>query len=43
VWRPGSQPRTGEPRVVLQENLDRAAFYKEFVELMTHPTPGAKI
>jgi purine nucleosidase len=42
VWRPGSQPGAGEPRVVVQENLDRAAFYKEFVELMTHPTPGAK-
>jgi purine nucleosidase len=42
VWRPGSQPGTGEPRVVVQENLDRAAFYKEFVELMTRPTPGAK-
>ena len=42
VWKPGSQPGLGEPRVVLQENLDRAAFYKEFVELMTRPSPGAK-
>jgi inosine-uridine nucleoside N-ribohydrolase len=42
VWKPGSQPGAGEPRVVVQENLDRAAFYKEFVELMTRPTPGAK-
>jgi purine nucleosidase len=42
VWKPGSQPGAGEPRVVVQENLDRAAFYREFVELMTRPTPGAK-
>jgi inosine-uridine nucleoside N-ribohydrolase len=42
VWKPRSQPGVGEPQVVLQENLDRAAFYKEFVELMTRPTPGAK-
>jgi purine nucleosidase len=42
VWKPGSQPGAGEPRVVVEENLDRAAFYKEFVELMTRPTPGAK-
>jgi purine nucleosidase len=41
VWRPGRQPGAGEPRVVVQDNLDRAGFYREFVELMTRPTPGA--
>jgi len=42
VWKPKDQPGLGEPRVVLQENLNRAAFYKEFVDLMTRPTPGAR-
>jgi purine nucleosidase len=41
VWKPGRQPGAGEPRVVVQDNLDREAFYREFVELMTRPTPGA--
>jgi inosine-uridine nucleoside N-ribohydrolase len=42
VWKRGSQPGLGEPMVVVQENLDKAAFYKEFVELMSRPTPGGK-
>ncbi len=41
VWRPGRQPGAGEPRVVVQLNLDNGRFYQEFVELMTRATPGA--
>jgi inosine-uridine nucleoside N-ribohydrolase len=42
VWVPGSQPGLGEQQVIVQENLDKEKFYKEFVELMTRATPGAK-
>jgi purine nucleosidase len=42
VWKPKAQPGLGEPQVVLQENLNRKAFYTEFVELMTRATPSAK-
>ena len=42
VWRPGNQPGNGEARVIVQENLNRDRFYKDFVELMTRPTPGAQ-
>ncbi len=42
VWPAGSQPGLGEQLVVVQENLDKEKFYKEFVELMARPTPGAK-
>jgi purine nucleosidase len=41
TWRPGSQPGMGEIEVDVQEDLDKAKFYKEYVELMTRPTPGA--
>ncbi len=42
VWAPGSQPGLGEQLVVVQEDLDKEKFYKEFVELMARRTPGAK-
>jgi purine nucleosidase len=42
VWAPGNQPGTGEVLVDVQDDLDREKFYKEFVELLTKPTPGAK-
>jgi purine nucleosidase len=42
VWPAGSQPGLGEQQVVVQENVDKEKFYKEFIELMTRPTPGAK-
>lgn len=42
VWRPGNQPGNGEARVIVQENLYKEKFYKEFIELMTRPTPGAQ-
>jgi purine nucleosidase len=42
VWRPGSQPGAGEILVEVQDDLDKEKFYKEYVELLTRPTPGAK-
>jgi inosine-uridine nucleoside N-ribohydrolase len=42
VWRPGNQPGNGEARVIVQENLYKEKFYKEFIELMTRPTPAAQ-
>ena len=42
TWRPGSQPGLGEIEVQVQDDLDKAKFYKEYVELMTRVTPGAK-
>jgi inosine-uridine nucleoside N-ribohydrolase len=42
VWKPGSQPGTGEILVDVQDDLDKAKFYKEYVELLTRATPEAK-
>jgi purine nucleosidase len=42
VWKPGSQPGLGEILVEVQDDLDKDKFYKEYVELLTRPTPGAK-
>jgi len=42
VWRLGNQPGAGEILVEVQDDLDKAKFYKEFVELLTGPTPGAR-
>ena len=42
VWLQGSQPGLGEQEVVVQEDLDKQKFYREFVELMTRPTPAAE-
>lgn len=41
VWAPGQQPDIGESLVDVQQDLDKEKFYKEFVELMTRPTPSA--
>ena len=41
VWVPGEQPGLGEQLVEVQEDLDLAKFYREFVGLMTAETPGA--
>ena len=41
VWPEGRQPGQGEIQVEVQDDLDKDKFYKEFVELMTRPTPGA--
>ncbi|HEX8765943.1 MAG TPA: nucleoside hydrolase [Candidatus Acidoferrum sp.] len=42
VWAVGKQPGLGEVLVEVQDDLDKVRFYKEFVELLTRPTPGAK-
>ena len=43
VWKEGSQPGAGEILVEVQDDLDKAKFYKEYVELLTRPTPGPKV
>ena len=42
AWAVGNQPGLGEVLVEVQDDLDKVRFYKEFVELLTRPTPGAK-
>ncbi len=42
VWPPGLQPNMGEALVEVQDDLDKPKFYKEYVELLSRPTPGAK-
>ena len=42
VWKPGTQPGLGEQLVVVQEDLDKEKFYKEFIELMRGPVPDRK-
>jgi purine nucleosidase len=39
AWAPGSQPGMGEALVEVQQDLDKEKFYKEYVELLTRPTP----
>jgi inosine-uridine nucleoside N-ribohydrolase len=41
AWAPGQQPGMGEALVEVQKDLDRAKFYKEYVDLLTRPTPLA--
>jgi purine nucleosidase len=41
AWPPSQKPAFAGPLVDVQEDLDKAKFYEEFVELMTRPTPGA--
>jgi purine nucleosidase len=40
VWPEGRQPGLGEVAAEVQDDLDKPKFYREFVELMTRPTPG---
>jgi inosine-uridine nucleoside N-ribohydrolase len=42
VWAPGRQPGLGEVLAEVQDDLDKPKFYKEYVELLTRPTPEAK-
>jgi inosine-uridine nucleoside N-ribohydrolase len=39
TWAPGNKPAVSGPLVEVEEDLDRAKFYKEFLDLMTRPTP----
>jgi purine nucleosidase len=41
AWAPGLQPGMGEVLVEVQKDLDKEKFYKEYVELLTRPTPQA--
>lgn len=42
AWAPGQQPGMGESLVEVQQDLDKERFYKDFVELMSRPTPSAQ-
>ena len=42
VWTPGRQPGLGEVLAEVQDDLDKEKFYKEYVDLLMRPTPGAK-
>jgi purine nucleosidase len=39
AWAPGQQPGMGEQLVDVQQDLDKEKFYKEYVDLLTRPTP----
>jgi purine nucleosidase len=41
VWTEDTRPHLGERMVEIQDELDKAKFYKEFVDLLTRPTPPA--
>jgi purine nucleosidase len=43
VWAPGQQPGLGEVLAEVQDDLDKPKFYKEYVDLLSRPTPGAKV
>jgi inosine-uridine nucleoside N-ribohydrolase len=43
VWLPGQQPELIGPPVEVQEDLDKEKFYKDFVDLMTRPTPNSHL
>ncbi|MGB9465971.1 MAG: nucleoside hydrolase [Candidatus Acidiferrum sp.] len=42
TWGPGQQPGMGESLVEVQRDLDKEKFYKEYVDLLTRPTPPAR-
>ncbi len=42
AWAPGHQPGMGEVLVEVQKDLDKEKFYKEYVDLLTRPTPSAR-
>ncbi|HVB36565.1 MAG TPA: nucleoside hydrolase [Candidatus Acidoferrales bacterium] len=39
TWAPGHNPGIGEQSVTVNADLDKAKFEREFVDLMTRPTP----
>ncbi len=41
IWIPGQNPGLGERLVTVNKDLNKARFYRDFVRLMTAPTPGA--
>lgn len=42
VWAEGNQPGMGEALVEVQVDLDKEKFYREFVDLLSRPTPVAR-
>ncbi len=42
AWTPGLQPGMCEVLVEVQDDLDKVKFYKEYVDLLSRVTPGAK-
>jgi purine nucleosidase len=40
AWAPGNQPNLGESLVDVQVDLDKQKFYKEYVDLLSRPTPA---
>jgi inosine-uridine nucleoside N-ribohydrolase len=42
VWAAGHQPGLGEVLAEVQDDLDKRKFYREYVELLSRPTPAAK-
>lgn len=42
VWSNDTRPHLGEREVEVQDDLDQEKFYREFVDLMTRPTPSAR-
>jgi purine nucleosidase len=41
VWNEATRPHMGEREAEIQVDLDKPKFYKEFVDLLTRPTPPA--
>ena len=41
VWDEKTHPGMGEILADVQDDLDQQKFYREYIELMTRPTPGA--
>jgi len=41
VWNEAQHPAVGEIQAEVQVDLDKEKFYREFIELMTRPTPTA--
>jgi inosine-uridine nucleoside N-ribohydrolase len=41
IWTENTRPHMGEREVEIQDDLDKSKFYKEFVDLLTRPTPAA--
>ena len=42
AWTAGLQPGLGEILVEVQDDLDKQKFYKEYVDVLSRPTPNAK-
>ena len=42
AWPAGQQPGLGEVLVEVQDDLDKEKFYREYVDLLSRPTPNAK-